>query len=895
MMKNNYSFTISICVAFLATATWEYGGGGRNNAVVYCLIPNNVNLNAFPSKHASLLSMGAYDYSSSSKVGHRKKISSSLSSSTVTSPSTAAPPRNKIKKRASMNKKNRPQQQQQQGKFGLSSNKSSSSNNNNKRSKKVDHDYKPWVAPYHISTKTQSKIKAAAHSVRGGNSIHQASAVLKTFLSTPPYRCNEANVVCALTLSAKLMGVSPKTTDNFRSMLFKTLNVLNELVHKKQLNTRQLCNAAWAIAKHYNRDETLLPQSPELVAMSTDGVGFGVAETWDLKLNESDNEKYARMLDETINEIASQLIELLRNEEEQVRMYKYRKEIKVGEICMASWAYGILRPRRRPPGWQVLPQMARLPQDKRQNGNSKSKSSSSLLHGQITFETLQDTTAAVKNIAEDDITDKFFDAIGRTLCKQPVVVNNNKEKDSRPTAAFMRLESCTWKEIANVAWAFATHGRCTSKASEELLLNLSREAVRRMTIGGEETRYMLSRDIAQLVWSLGTLQSDNFRLADDLIDLTKTISDYVRLEGAKNPNRPFKNWSCPDIVQMILSLAHARIDELPLLHRLYGEALYRLSDGISTEDSFQKNRMSFRAWEVSILLWAQARLNLRHPEGQTFESFAEEAPKTIYLATKKGNTLEQLGIGPQEQANMAWSLTILERYNSIESIKLLAAVFRDAAVQCQENGMIQLEHAHQLWQALFLLEEDSPQSVENVPMWFREYLREKWSVEKTREKISSARHRSLSQTLDLMGINHYNEHDEDIDIAIVLRNNASWSHQTEKHNSNNNEVRVAVEFDGPNHFTRETIYQQDYMEEGEEEEQVRALGHTVLKYRLLKKQGWTVVRVPYYEFDKIPFWASMERQRYLQRKLKTHANIRFSGTDVSEYTSLSPNRISRFE
>lgn len=376
-MKNKFSFTISICVAFLAAADWEYYGG-RNNAVAYGLIPNNVNLNTFPNtRHTSVLTMGAYDYKSSTKVGHRKKTSSSLSSSTVTSPSTAAPPRNKIKRRVSINKKNKPQQQQQQQQHN---------NNNNSRPAKLDHDYKPWVAPYHISTKTQSKIKAAAHSVRG-NSIHQASAVLKTFLSTPPYRCNEANVVCALTLSAKLMGVSPRTTDNFRTMLFETLSVLNELVHKKQLNTRQLCNAAWAIAKHYNRDETLLPQSPELVAMSSDGVGFGVAETWDLGLNESENEKNSRMIDQLVDKIAAQLIELLRNEEEQVRLYKYRKEIKVGEICMASWAYGILRPRRRPPGWQVLPQMARLPQEKRQNGGSNSWSSSSLHQGQITFET----------------------------------------------------------------------------------------------------------------------------------------------------------------------------------------------------------------------------------------------------------------------------------------------------------------------------------------------------------------------------------------------------------------------------------------------------------------------------------------------------------------------------
>ena len=86
-------------------------------------------------------------------------------------------------------------------------------------------------------------------------------------------------------------------------------------------------------------------------------------------------------------------------------------------------------------------------------------------------------------------------------------------------------------------------------------------------------------------------------------------------------------------------------------------------------------------------------------------------------------------------------------------------------------------------------------------------------------------------------------------------------------------------FDGPAHFTRQCRLTDDF----QSKELPRALGHTVLKYKLLKKQGWTVVRVPYYEFDRIPFWASMERQRYLQRKLKTHEHIKFSGIDVSEY------------
>ena len=219
---------------------------------------------------------------------------------------------------------------------------------------------------------------------------------------------------------------------------------------------------------------------------------------------------------------------------------------------------------------------------------------------------------------------------------------------------------------------------------------------------------------------------------------------------------------------------------------------------------------------------------------------------------ESGTSLKSIGISSQEQANIAWSLTVLEQHQSDESIRLIRRVFREAAETCKEEGVIQLEHAHQLWQAYFLLEDESPDAVREVPSWFRDYLRDKWSVEKAREKLSSARHRSLSQALTFMGVDHYNEHDEDIDVAIVLKKSAEWTHETDLDDAERSGVSVAVEFDGPNHFTRETEQMG-----GQRSAQPRALGHTVLKYRLLKKQGWTVVRVPYYEYDKIPFWASM--------------------------------------
>lgn len=166
-------------------------------------------------------------------------------------------------------------------------------------------------------------------------------------------------------------------------------------------------------------------------------------------------------------------------------------------------------------------------------------------------------------------------------------------------------------------------------------------------------------------------------------------------------------------------------------------------------------------------------------------------------------------------------------------------------------------------------------------MEFRKFLRQKWSEEKNRKKDSSARHKALSDTLTLMGITHFNEYDEDIDVAMILPQKSTAITQSHNDPQNHSLVRhVAVEFDGPSHFVRGGR---------------RPLGETLLKYRLLKLQGWDVVRVPYQEFDKIPFWASMERQRYVQRILKTHESIRFSDKDVSDYSEIPEDRRSRFD
>jgi len=800
----------------------------------------------------------------------------------------------------------------------------------------------PWKAGYYTSIKTQRRIKDAASSPsRGGNRVGQspterASRVLRTFLTTPPERCNAANLVCALTTSAKLIS-SDTVNDDFRTLFFKTIDILEEMVDKKFLSARQLCNAAWAIAKHYDRDEHLLPKrrSQGATALSSDDV-IGHAETWDLSVT-GDEESRARTLDVVVDKVASDLTFLLEDD---------ALSAKEGELCMASWAYGVLRPRVRPPGWKHGPQVAAAKRPRRRPAQEDAVSDV------VTFETwsvLPDDEGDDVSPAEPSSpTDMLFDAIGVALLEP--------RADDTGTIGGLGangVERCQWRELANLAWAFASHGRSCSLESQDLLVAIAREASRRLNDPAADAP--LSRDISQIIWSLGILQSDTYQLADVFLEVVDALvtSNHLDTPEPTDDCRPFERWSCADIVQVALSLAHARVDERDLLRALYSEASRRFGHGPGNDRPRQEgsHRKSFHAWEVSILLWAQARLHLKSPQGLIFEKFASVAASYITEQARNVKTLSEIGIGSQEQANLVWSLTLLEEYKYPNVADLISRIFGEAAASCEADGLIHLEHAHQLWQALFLLEEECPDAVSNVPKWFYEYLHDKWQMEKARTKVSSARHRSLSQTLNLMGVAHWNEHDEDIDVAIVLKSDASWTHETTVGTVGEG-VKIAVEFDGPNHFTRQRSSQgrSSSFSGGPSEDRPpppRALGHTVLKYRILKKQGWTVVRVPvrkhsqqpestgesflqksyssvglytmqyfadrvfnmtflshliycitfiqYFEYDKIPFWASMERQRYLQRVLKTHGKIRFSEIDMSKYKAPVPDRRSRFD
>lgn len=707
---------------------------------------------------------------------------------------------------------------------------------------KPSENQKYWKASYHRSRESQKLIQNAA--MIDGLPIDKASRVLETFLSLSPSKVNSANIVCAITLSAKL--ICRETNQKFRNLLYETTDVLALMLEEDLLSARQLCNVAWALAKHFDRDGELLPSTP----MSF----VDQYEMWDLCDDLIDSP--SQRLNNLIDEIAFQLGNILERDPYGA---------KVGELCMASWAFGILRKRIRPPGWLHTPKYRKL-----SRCNPSGLESSPNL---ITFEKTNSNgnSATVSEPDQQRFSGNLLFKIGLSL-SQPLSVDVD---------CHLRMRSCTWSELANLIWAFQSHGGKVVHSSETFLLTAAREATRRLTENGPEAKQALSRDISQIIYSLGTLLPDNFRLEAGFIPFVKAVSQYARVNTVgENGARPFLHWSCVDIAQTILSLAHSRVDELYLLENLCREASFRMPSLDRHGHASEKSHESFDFREINTLLWALARMNLK--DG-VFNVFGTKAIRSINAALDGSHSLEEIGLGRQEQANICWSLTVLQLYDE-EAKKLLSQIFSDFSSSCRESGIVQIQQAHQLWQSLFLLNDEFPGCIENVPRWFYDFLSERWKEEKSRTKISSARHQSLSKTLSLMGVAHYNEHDEDIDVAIILKPQASWTHETIDSKSIEG-MKVAVEFDGPYHFTRQ------YDGAGPP----RALGHTVLKYRLLKSQGWTVVRIPFYEYDKIPFWASMERQRYIQRLLKTHGNIQFSDVDTSNYKAPVSNRSSRFD
>ena len=196
----------------------------------------------------------------------------------------------------------------------------------------------------------------------------------------------------------------------------------------------------------------------------------------------------------------------------------------------------------------------------------------------------------------------------------------------------------------------------------------------------------------------------------------------------------------------------------------------------------------------------------------------------------------------QNVANALWALATLGWKASTE----IAAVFEQLVeAWAREGSLVQVSNVllSQLLQAhlasqflgLGLITLPSPMLQAAVKVY----------GEEARKVTVSKGQREVEESLRRLGVPHELEYITadglfSIDLAIVDR-------------------RTALEFDGPSHFTRNTL---------------EPLGHTRLRDRLLSAMGWHVVSIPFFEWDMLH--QPEQRDAYVNQRLSKHpANPKF--------------------
>ncbi len=211
----------------------------------------------------------------------------------------------------------------------------------------------------------------------------------------------------------------------------------------------------------------------------------------------------------------------------------------------------------------------------------------------------------------------------------------------------------------------------------------------------------------------------------------------------------------------------------------------------------------------------------------------------------------------QDVANIVWALATLGWQANAE---MAAGFQRLVDSMVVESGLLHLSTTHlsQLLQAhlasqfLGLGLITLPQSMLHVAV--------KAHREEARKVTVSNGQREVGESLRRLGILHELEYTTadglfSIDLAIVDR-------------------RIALEFDGPSHFTRNTQ---------------EPLGHTRLRDRLLAAMGWHVVSIPFFDWDRLQRPEQMGA--YVQQRLLQVPAQRVAGSEVpSPCTESLPRR-----
>lgn len=405
-------------------------------------------------------------------------------------------------------------------------------------------------------------------------------------------------------------------------------------------------------------------------------------------------------------------------------------------------------------------------------------------------------------------------------------------------------------DIASLAWAFAT----LKIGSGQLLRLFARELVQK-----DQIKDLSAAELANVGWAFSDLKAGATLLFDKIAEQIPaklegfTPYEIVSLYGSFSKARPDQR----EVLLLLVKRAGEILDIFPsyVVAKLAHEIAS--TGGIGKEifpaiaQQIILNPEKFSIGHLISILWAFA----------TTRIFDEELMKVISKRIKSEITLNPTNFEKSIiVANTAWALATLDFFDQelLDAIAGQALKVKDYIPQGIANVIssfavfdydnveffeemfskfrfteLAITHKTQLRTSYLHCEMKNPGRTIKIPNFAKkQMLQGIEELKNARYSVSNEENRvfDLISTLKKGGKQGLHVDIFSLDIAFE-------------------EEKIAIEYDGPCHFT----------DNGQ-----RRLGNNKLRDRILSSMGWTVIRIPYFEWDPLD---PNEKLLYLQEKL----------------------------
>lgn len=422
------------------------------------------------------------------------------------------------------------------------------------------------------------------------------------------------------------------------------------------------------------------------------------------------------------------------------------------------------------------------------------------------------------------------------------------------------LGAFTDQGLANLAWACARTPRRGLEA-EKLVKRVTVEASPRLGDFGPQA-------LANLLWACATCDVTNDL---DLGAVSQSLEENVpRMQAQQISMVCWANTVAgvqpdPRALSALWRAAKHRLDEFgprafsnvawslakapdtiddaardALLDALAGALGDRKRVGALSAQAVANVAWSYRGRYQPALYESLVRAGLRRVNDQAPQELASTAyslasagvdAPALYEAIARSSARKIHIFGPVDLHILAWSFCVA---GALEP-RLFGAV---AGVLPESFDDLTLEGRAQLYQVYLFLRLELPDSL-LVPV-LEERRSKLLDAFVTQDVTSSRTQNEVSRVLAALGWAHEAEFRTEDGLSLDM------ACQT---------TRVAVEFDGPTHYLL-----------GGDGGRMRCNGATAFKRRLLAKMGWTVIDIPYYEWNEVRDQKDA-REGYLRQKL----------------------------